>query len=144
MLGSFGRYAENAREGASRIYWTQGSTVDSCVYPRKLARKHRRAGSPAHSRAGGVPSARCSSAIVSGASAIILVLLWLMLSWRGECWAYLDPNAGGFLSQILAPLAAIFLSFLFYCRKEIRKFVKSVRNRRKGIDSRGAAPKAGE
>jgi hypothetical protein len=80
-----------------------------------------------------------ASAIVIGATAIILVLLW-----RGECWAYIDPNAGGFVSQILAPLAAISLSFLFYCRKEIRRFVKSVRNRWKGIDSRGAARKAGE
>ncbi len=52
-----------------------------------------------------------------------------MLFWQGECWAYIDPNAGGFLWQILAPLASIFLSFAFYCRKEIRKFVKSVRDR---------------
>ena len=66
----------------------------------------------------------------------------LMLSWRGECWAYIDPNAGGFLSQILAPLAAIFLSFLFYCRNEISRFVKSVRNRLRRIDSREAPDEA--
>ncbi|HVA39636.1 MAG TPA: hypothetical protein VNF49_03165 [Candidatus Binataceae bacterium] len=91
-----------------------------------------------------MPYAGRSSAIVTGATAIILVLSWLVLSWRGECWAYIDPNAGGFLAQILAPLAAIFLSFLFYCRKEIRRFVKSVRDRWKRTDSRGGAHEAGE
>jgi hypothetical protein len=78
---------------------------------------------------------------VIGATAIILAFS-LLFSWRGECWAYIDPNAGGFLAQILAPLAAIFLSFLFYCRNEIRRFVKSVRDRWKRIDSRGAAHEA--
>jgi len=116
----------------------QGSTVNSCGYPCKLARKHGRAGAPDY-RADGVPYARRSSANVTGAIAIILVL-----SWRGECWAYIDPNAGGFLSQILVPLASIFLSFLFYCRNEIRRFVKSVRERWKRIDSRGDAHEAGE
>jgi hypothetical protein len=86
-----------------------------------------------------VSYARRSSAIVTGATAIILVL-----SWRGECWAYIDPNAGGFLSQILAPLASIFLSFLFYCRNEIRRFAKSVRDRWKKPDSRGAPHEAGK
>ena len=32
--------------------------------------------------------------LLAGAIAIFLVL-----SWRGECWAYIDPNAGGFLSK---------------------------------------------
>jgi len=71
-------------------------------------------------------------------------LIILMLSWRGECWAYIDPNAGGFLAQILVPLASIFLSFIFYCRKEIGRFVKSVRDRWKKTDSRGAAHEAGK
>jgi len=74
------------------------------------------------------------SAILVGTIAIVLAL-----SWRGECWAYVDPNAGGFLSQVLAPLAAIFLSFIFYCRKEIGRLMKSGHDRWKGIDSRGAA-----
>jgi hypothetical protein len=86
-----------------------------------------------------VSYARRSSAFLTGAIAIIFIL-----SWRGECWAYIDPNAGGFLSQILAPLAAIFLSFLFYCRKEIKRLVKSVRDRWKRIDSRSAAHDAGK
>lgn len=90
----------------------------------------------AYSRGGDAPyAARRWSAIATGATAILLVL-----SWRGECWAYIDPNAGGFLSQILVPLASIFLSFLFYCRKEIRRLAKSVRDRWKRIDSPGAAP----
>jgi len=78
------------------------------------------------------------SAILAGTIAIVLAL-----AWRGECWAYVDPNAGGFLSQILAPLAALFLSFLFYCRKEIGRLVKSFHDRWKRIDSRGAAREAG-
>jgi hypothetical protein len=82
---------------------------------------------------------RRASAIVIGALAVMLVL-----SWQGECWAYIDPNAGGFLAQILVPLASIFLSFLFYCRNEIRRFVKSVHHRWKGTDSRGAAHETGK
>lgn len=77
------------------------------------------------------------SAIVIGATAILLVL-----SWQGECWAYIDPNAGGFLAQILLPLGSIFLSFLFYCRKELRRLVKSLRDRWKGIDSPDAPREA--
>ena len=76
---------------------------------------------------------RC--AMTAGAIALILIL-----SWRGECWAYIDPNAGGFLWQILAPLASVFLSFLFYCRKEIKRLVRSVRDRWKGVDSADSAP----
>ena len=74
--------------------------------------------------------------------AIIVVLL--VLAWRGECSAYIDPNAGGFLSQILVPIASIFLSFLFYCRKEIRRFAKSARDRWKKPDSRDAPHEAGK
>ena len=76
---------------------------------------------------------RC--AMTAGAIALILIL-----SWRGECWAYIDPNAGGFLWQILAPLASVFLSFLFYCRKEIKRLAKSVRDRWKGVDPADPAP----
>lgn len=119
------------------------NVVNSYVYQRESARRPRGAGAPAHGRADGVPQARRSSATAIGATAIMLALP-LMLSWRGECWAYIDPNAGGFLTQILAPLASIFLSFLFYCRKEIRRFVKSVRDRKKKIDSRDAAHESGK
>ncbi|HUO04001.1 MAG TPA: hypothetical protein VMU16_02270 [Candidatus Binataceae bacterium] len=76
------------------------------------------------------------SPIVTVAAAIFLVL-----SWHGECWAYIDPNAGGFIAQTLAPLMAIFLSFIFYCRKEIRRLIKSVRDRWKGSDPSGATDK---
>ena len=119
-----------------------GEYRDSRQHSRKLARKHERAGAPAYSRGGEKPYARRSSSIVTGATAIILVLL--VLAWRGECSAYIDPNAGGFLSQIVVPLASIFLSFLFYCRKEIRRFAKSARDRWKKIDSRNAPREAGK
>jgi len=102
-----------------------------------LARNRRGFGGPASGRAGGEAYSRRWCAIAAVATAIIL-----LLSWRGECWGYIDPNAGGFLSQILAPLAAIFLSFLFYCRHEIRRFVKSVRNRWRRTDPREAAHEA--
>lgn len=82
-------------------------------------------------------SSRHSRAILTGAIALMLVL-----SWRGECWAYIDPNAGGFLWQVLAPLASIFLSFLFYCRNEIKKLVKSIRDRWKGIGPDRVGPGA--
>jgi hypothetical protein len=85
-------------------------------------------------RAGALSVLRGSSAVAIGAIAIIL-----MLSWQGECWAYIDPNAGGFLWQILAPLASIFLSFAFYCRKEIRKLVRTICDRRKKSAPNGAA-----
>lgn len=75
---------------------------------------------------------------------IAAIAVALAVSWRGECWAYIDPNAGGFLSQVLAPLAAIFLSFIFYCREEIRRFVKSLRDRRRGSQAREAAREAGK
>jgi hypothetical protein len=105
-----------------------------------MERKPRGAG--AYARRGRVPSARRAYARVISAAAIIVVLLGL--AWRGECWAYIDPNAGGFLSQILVPLASILLSFLFYCRKEIRKLAKSARNRWRKIDSRDTSDEAGK
>lgn len=55
--------------------------------------------------------------------------LMLLLAWRGEARAYIDPNAGGFLAQVLAPLGAILLSLLFYCRRELRRFAKALRAR---------------
>jgi hypothetical protein len=72
------------------------------------------------------------------------MVVMLALTWRGECWAYIDPNAGGFLAQILAPLGAVLLSFLFYCRRQIKRFVKSVRDRWKGIESSETVPEAKE
>jgi hypothetical protein len=98
-----------------------------------LAQKDRRA-EIAWCRAGALSEPRGWSAAAIGAIAIIL-----MLSWQGECWAYIDPNAGGFLWQMLAPLASIFLSFAFYCRKEIRKLVRTIRDRRKKNAPSGAA-----
>ncbi|HZO83162.1 MAG TPA: hypothetical protein VFB33_15815 [Candidatus Binataceae bacterium] len=86
---------------------------------------------------------RCASV----ARSMILVAaigIALVLSWRGESFAYIDPNAGGFLSQILAPLVAVFLSFVFYCRKELRRRLKSVRDRLKGHRAREAAREAGK
>jgi hypothetical protein len=113
------------------------SIVNIRRYLKKLTRALGGVAAPAYGRTDGAPYERRHRplALVAGVTAFIL-----MLSWRGECWAYIDPNAGGFLSQILAPLAAIFVSFLFYCRKEARRYVKSVRDRWKKARSRSAVP----
>jgi hypothetical protein len=73
-------------------------------------------------------SSRARSAAAGGLECGTLVLM-LLLAWRGEAWAYIDPNAGGFIAQILAPLGAILLSLLFYCRRELRRFAKALRAR---------------
>jgi hypothetical protein len=121
----------------------QASIVDNCRYAGKLARSHRKACAPAYRRRNDVPYAHRPSAIVTGATAISLLAL-LVFAWGGECWAYIDPNAGGFLSQILVPLGSIFLSFLFYCRKEIRRLAKSACDRWGKIASRGTPHEAGK
>jgi hypothetical protein len=90
-------------------------------------------------RSGRTVFVRHPRAILVGAMALTLAL-----TWYGQCWAYIDPNAGGFLVQILAPLGAVFLSLLFYCRRQIRRFVKSVRDRWKAIESRQTVPEAKE
>jgi hypothetical protein len=72
-------------------------------------------------------------------TAVFTIVVITLASCPTESWAYVDPNAGGFAWQILAPLASIFLSFLFYCRNEIRRLVKSVRDRWKAIESPSTA-----
>jgi hypothetical protein len=103
----------------------------------ELAPKPKRTDAAGCHHTNGALHSRAWRMMVTGA-----IALFLVLSWRSDCWAYIDPNAGGFVTQILAPLVSIFLSFLFYCRNEIKRLVKSVRNRWRGNDSRGAAPEA--
>ncbi len=83
-------------------------------------------------------SRRCRLAPVSSAALLERAVLALMflLAWRGAALAYIDQNAGGFLAQVLAPLAAILLSLLYYCRREVRRFAKALRTRLR----RGASP----
>ncbi len=82
------------------------------------------------------------SARAAFASFVGVLVAVLILTWRGECFAYIDPNAGGFLWQILAPLASLFVSFLFYCRREIRKLAGSIRKRWKKAEPDGAEPRS--
>src|SRR5689334_8704861 len=103
----------------------------------ELAPGQKRAGADACHRTNSALHSRAWRMTVTGA-----IALFFLLSWRSDCWAYIDPNAGGFVTQILAPLVSIFVSFLFYCRDEIKRLVKSVRHRWRGNDSRGAAPEA--
>ncbi len=82
---------------------------------------------------------------IRGSRVMVIGLLLLMLwSWPREAWAYIDPNAGGLFAQLFAPLIAIFLSFLFYCRREIRKILKLVRDRWNGLYARSDRAKAEE
>jgi hypothetical protein len=48
----------------------------------------------------------------------------LLLGLQTRCDAYIDPNAGGFLIQILAPLGALAASFLLYFRKQMSGLFK--------------------
>lgn len=50
---------------------------------------------------------------------IIIVAVLLLFTWYGRCEAYIDPNAGGFLLQVLAPLGALVVSSLVYFRNKI-------------------------
>jgi hypothetical protein len=50
---------------------------------------------------------------------IALMVIVLLVGLRTSCYAYIDPNAGGFLVQILAPLGALAVSFLIYFRKQM-------------------------
>ena len=48
----------------------------------------------------------------------------LFLGLQSRCDAYIDPNAGGFLVQILAPLGAVAASFFIYFRKQMCSLFK--------------------
>lgn len=55
---------------------------------------------------------------------IIIIAALLVLTWQNRCEAYIDPSAGGFLVQVLAPLGALAVSSLVYFRNKILKFFK--------------------
>jgi len=55
---------------------------------------------------------------------IIIITALLIFTWQGRCEAYIDPNAGSFLLQVLAPLGALAVSSLVYFRNKIAKVFK--------------------
>ena len=54
----------------------------------------------------------------------VLMAAVLLLGLQTRCDAYIDPNAGGFLVQILAPLGALAASFFIYFRKQMIRLLK--------------------
>ncbi len=50
---------------------------------------------------------------------IIISALCALLVSPTPSWAYIDPNTAGFVSQILAPLATLFVSCLIYFRRKL-------------------------
>ncbi|MGO9604416.1 MAG: DUF4118 domain-containing protein [Candidatus Binataceae bacterium] len=48
----------------------------------------------------------------------------LILFWPADSWAYIDPNAGGVIWQIAAPLAASLVASLLYFRGLLTKGLK--------------------
>lgn len=48
----------------------------------------------------------------------VLAILAL-LAWPGSAWAYIDPNAGGLLFQLLAPLFAAAVGAWLFLRRWI-------------------------
>jgi hypothetical protein len=52
------------------------------------------------------------------------MVIVLFLGLQTRCDAYIDPNAGGFLLQILAPLGALATSFFIYFRKQVFGLLK--------------------
>ena len=50
---------------------------------------------------------------------IALMATVLLLGLQSCCYAYIDPSAGGFLMQILAPLGALVASASIYFWKQL-------------------------
>ncbi len=55
----------------------------------------------------------------AGAIAILLAVIGVSLVNPPPCWAYVDPNTVGFVSQILTPLATLLVAGLIYFRRKV-------------------------
>ena len=53
-----------------------------------------------------------------------LVAVILLLALPGSAWAYIDPNAGGMLFQLLAPLFAAVVGAWLFLRRWIAEQVR--------------------
>ena len=63
---------------------------------------------------------------------IALMATALLLGLQTRCDAYIDPTAGGFLVQILAPLGALAASLFIYFRKQVTGLFKKGNPREAG------------
>lgn len=53
----------------------------------------------------------------------------ILLGLQSRCYAYIDPSAGGFLMQILAPLGALAASaFIYFWKHLVGLFSKKSRH----------------
>lgn len=57
------------------------------------------------------------------------VLAFALAAFPVPAFAYIDPNAGGLLFQILAPLAALFGAGVVFAREQIVRLFGNVRTR---------------
>jgi hypothetical protein len=57
-------------------------------------------------------------------AAKLLVALLVLLSQPLPAWAYIDPNAGGMLFQLLAPLFAAIVGGWLFLRRWIASLVR--------------------
>lgn len=57
-------------------------------------------------------------------SALIFLLLACM---SPSAHAYIDPNAGGFLFQLLAPLLAIVTGLWLFCAAQMKRLAQRIR-----------------
>jgi hypothetical protein len=59
--------------------------------------------------------------------------VWLVLLWQpASAWAYIDPNAGGMLLQLLAPLFAAVVGAWLFLRRWISDQIRRLWRRLTG------------
>lgn len=66
-------------------------------------------------------------------SALLLLVLWLSLT--GSAQAYVDPNAGGMLFQLLAPVMAAIVGGWLFLRRWIADLARRAWRRLTGRDA---------
>lgn len=67
-------------------------------------------------------------------SALLLLVLWLSLT--GSAQAYVDPNAGGMLFQLLAPVMAAIVGGWLFLRRWIADLARRAWRRLTGRDAK--------
>lgn len=58
----------------------------------------------------------------------VAITIWLLVAalYAGPAMAYIDPNAGGALFQLLAPLFAALLGAWMFMRRAISQFFRAI------------------
>ena len=58
---------------------------------------------------------------------MIFVIIAFYLFCPAEAYAYIDPNIGGYIFQILFPLLCAVSTILLFCRNGVRKVLAFIR-----------------